>query len=57
MSEFIPVDNEPQVAAMPRELQSPEEVLGSLRLVFILAVSIVLITFFTGFFYMMGHIK
>lgn len=49
MSQFIPVEDEPQVAAMPLELESPDEVLGTLKVVLFLIGVIAIVPFIVGY--------
>lgn len=49
MSQFIPVEDEPQVAVMPLELESPNEVLGTLKVVLFLIGVIAIAPFVVGY--------
>ena len=49
MSQFIPVKDEPQVDVMPLELESPNDVLGTLKVVLFLIGVIVIAPFVVGY--------
>ena len=49
MSQFVPVEDEPQVAVKPLELESTDEVLGTLKVVLFLIGVIAIIPFVVGY--------
>lgn len=57
MSQFAPVEDELQVAVVPMEAEPPKFKIGALEIPFIIAIAIVVLTYFAGFFYLMGYIN
>lgn len=57
MSEFAPVEDKPQVVVVPIEAEPPKFKIGALEIPFIIAIAIVVLTYFAGFFYLMGYIN
>lgn len=49
MSQFIPVEDEPKAAVKPLELESPDEVLSTLKVVLFLIGVIAIIPFVVGY--------